>query len=112
MDLIQYLAGTVSFFFLLLVLYAVYRGRLREAYALIWLLVSIGILVLSLSKPLLHFLSDLVGIKTPAFALLSCLLMGMLFLLFQMTIVISRHNEKITRLIEELALLKEKLDRR
>lgn len=110
MDLIQYLAGAVSFFFLLLVLYAVYRGRLREAYALIWLLVSIGILVLSLSKTLLFLLAKLVGIQTPAFALLSSLLMGMLFLLFQITLVQSKHNEKITRLTEEIALLREKMD--
>lgn len=112
MDLIQYLAGITSFFFLLLVLYTVYHGRLREAYALIWILVSTGILVLSLSKKLLHFLADIVGIKTPAFALLSCLLMGMLFMLFQITLVLSKHNEKITRLTEELALLKEKENRK
>ena len=111
MSTIQYIAGTVSLFFLFIVLYSVYRGKLREAYALIWLTASVGILLLSLSEKLLFFLAELVGIKTPAFALLSCLLMGMLFLLFQMTLVVSKHNEKIIRLVEELALLKEKQDR-
>ncbi len=112
MNIIQYIAGTVSLFFLFIVLYSVYRGKLREAYALIWLTAAVGILLLSLSEKLLFFLAELVGIKTPAFALLSCLLMGMLFLLFQMTLVVSKHNEKITRLTEELALLKEKLERK
>ena len=112
MSVIQYIAGTVSLFFLSIVLYSVYRGRLREAYAMIWITAAGGILILSLSEKLLFLLAGLLGIKTPAFALLSCLLMGMLFLIFQITLVISRHNEKITRLTEELALLKEKLERK
>lgn len=105
----QILASGVSIFFLLIVLNAVYRGKLREAYALIWMAVSIFILALALSNKLLHLLAELLDIKTPAFALLSCLLFGVLCLLFQITLVISRHNEKITRLTEELALTKEEL---
>ena len=107
MSTIQIIASGISIFFLFIVLNAVYRGKLREAYALIWLAVSVFMLTLSVSDKLLHLLAEAVGIKTPAFALLSCLLTGMLFLLFQITLVISRHNEKITRLTEELALLKE-----
>lgn len=112
MTLIQYLAGTVSLFFLILVLAAVYKGQLREAYALIWLSVSIIILSLSLSQRLLHLLAEFLGIKTPAFALLSSLLMGMLFLLFQVTLVLSKHNARITRLTEELALLQKKTEQK
>ncbi len=112
MTLIQYLAGTASLFFLILVLGAVYKGQLREAYALIWLFVAILILALSLSQRLLFLLAEILGIQTPAFALLSCLLMGMLFLLFQITLVLSKHNEKITRLTEELALLQKKTEQK
>lgn len=112
MTTIQILASSASLFFLFIVLSAVYHQKLREAYALVWLTVACFILSLSVSERLLHLLAELVGIKTPAFALLSCLLFGMLFLIFQMTLVISRHNEKITRLAEELALLKEEMKKK
>lgn len=112
MTLVQYIATAVNLFFLGMVLVAVYKGKLREAYALIWLIAAVVILLLSLSPRLLGLLSEILGIKTPAFALLSCLLMGMLFLLFQVTVVQSKLHERITRLTEELALLREKQERK
>ena len=39
------------------------------------------------------------------------LLVGILLLLFQYSIVISMHHERILRLTQEIALLKEKLNR-
>lgn len=111
MSLIQYIALSGSLGFLCLVLYSVYRGKLREAYALIWILAAISMIVLSLSTFLLNLLAKILGIQTPAFALLLCLLGGMLLLLFQITLVISRHNEKINRLMQEITLLREKTDR-
>lgn len=112
MSLIQYIALIGSLIFLWLVLYCVYRGKLREAYALIWILAAIGMIVLSLPTFLLTFLASMLGIQTPAFALLLCLLCGMLLLLFQITLVISGHNEKINRLMQEITLLREKIDRK
>lgn len=112
MSLIQYIALIGSLGFLWIVLYSVYRGKLREAYALIWILVAVAMTVLSLSTFLLTLLARLLGIQTPAFALLLCLLAGMLLLLFQITLVISRHNEKINRLMQEITLLREKTDRK
>ena len=112
MSLIQYIALMGSLFFLGIVLYYVYKGKLREAYALIWILAALSMTVLSLSTFLLTLLAKILGIQTPAFALLLCLLAGMLLLLFQITLVISRHNEKINRMMQEITLLREKADRK
>ncbi|MCI5778634.1 MAG: DUF2304 domain-containing protein [Lentisphaeria bacterium] len=98
------LVGSVAF--LLMIIYTVYAGKLREAYAIIWLFSSLMMIVISVSETLLNFLSRMLGIQTPAFALLICMLMGILLLLFQITIVISEHNQKINRLLQEVALLR------
>lgn len=107
MSLVQYVAGSASILFLFVVLYSVYKKKIQEAYALIWIFTGLIMIVFSLSPYLLHCFSRLVGIKTPAFALLSFLLMGILFLLFQVTVVISRQNEKINQLMQEVAILNE-----
>ncbi len=112
MTLIQWISLTGSIFFMVMVLWAVYRGKLCEAYALIWLVTGVVITVISVSGRLLEYFSKLVGIQTPAFALLLTLIMGMLLLLFQLTMVISAHTEKIKRLTQELTLLREELQRR
>ena len=106
---IQWYSLTGSVLFLLLVLDAVRRQRLREAYALIWLMISVGMIVLSLWTDILKLISELIGIQYPPATLFLLLTVGILLLLFQYSIVISLHNEKIIRLAQEIALLKEQL---
>jgi len=103
---IQWLSLTGSLCFLLLVMFAIYRGYLREGYALLWIAVTCGMIVLALTPRVLDWIARQVGVYTPPFVLVLFMLGGMLLVLFQQSVVISRHNEKIKRLAEELALLK------
>lgn len=102
------LAGAAVF--LIVVLRSVYNGLLKEAYALLWIAVTLITGIFALFPKLLSSLAEFLGVVTPAFALILCMLGGILLLLFQMTVIISGHHEKLTRLLEELALLKEELD--
>ena len=111
LELVQIISLGGNLLFLLLILYTVYRGRLREAYAILWIVVAIAMIAVSLSPVLLTLCARLLGISTPAFALLSCLVMGLLMLCFQLTIVISMHSGKISRLTQEVTLLREELNR-
>lgn len=97
--------------FLLMVLDSVRRQRLREAYALIWIFLAVGMILISLWTDILKFISDILGILYPPATLFLLLLVGILLLLFQYSIVISMHHERILRLTQEIALLKEKLNR-
>lgn len=110
-ELVQIISLCGNLLFLLLILYTVYRGRLREAYAILWIVVAAVMILESVSPALLELCARLLGIKTPAFALLSCLTMGIMLLCFQMTVVISMHSGKISRLTQEVTLLREELDR-
>ena len=103
----QYVSLAGSLLLLGLVLSSVFRSKIKEAFALIWILTGLGILVLSIFPQLLNKIAALLGIQTPAFALILCMLGGILLLLFQLSRVISAHNEKISRLMQEVALLKE-----
>lgn len=106
MIVIQYIAIAGSMIFLLFVLWAIYRGWMREGYSLLWLAISCGMILLSVAPKLLNFIAEIVEIQTPAFVLLVFMIGGMLLLLFQISVIISRHNEKIKHLTEEFALLK------
>ena len=110
MSLIQIISLAGSLFFLFLVLYAVYRSWLKEAYALICIFVSVGMILLSCPIRILEFIAGLMGIQTPAFALLLCLLGGILLMLFQCTVVISLQQQKIGRLTQEVTLLRGEVD--
>ena len=108
---VQWYSLAGSLIFLLMVLDSVRRQRLREAYALIWIYLAVGMILISLWTDILKFISDILGILYPPATLFLLLLVGILLLLFQYSIVISMHHERILRLTQEIALLKEKLNR-
>ena len=111
MTTVQWYSLAGSLIFLLMVLDSVRRQRLREAYALIWIFLAVGMILISLWTDILKFISDILGILYPPATLFLLLLVGVLLLLFQYSIVISMHHERILRLTQEIALLKEKLNR-
>lgn len=108
MTIIQYIALSGSILFLFIVFWAIYRGWMREGYALLWLLITFGMIILSIAPRLMDYIASIVEIHTPPFVLLVFMIGGMLLLLFQLSLIISRHNEKIKHLTEELTLLKNK----
>ncbi len=108
---VQWYSLAGSLIFLLMVLDSVRRQRLREAYALIWIFLAVGMILISLWTDILKFISDILGILYPPATLFLLLLVGILLLLFQYSIVISMHHERILRLTQEIALLKERLNR-
>ena len=91
---------------MLTVFWAIYRGWLREGYALLWIFVTCGMIVLALVPRLMDIIARIVQIHTPPFVLVLFMLGGMVVLLFQQSLIISRHNEKLKHLTEELTLLK------
>ena len=105
----QILALSGTFIFLIVVLQYVYKSKIKEAYALLWIAAALITAVFAVFPEQLSSLAAVLGIATPAFALILCMLGVILLLLFQLTVIISGHHERITRLLEEIVLLKEEL---
>jgi len=91
---------------LALVVELVRRRRLREKYAVIWVLISVGTLVVALVPGLLPALSELVGVRTPS----NLLFFGSLIVLFAVSLQLSREvgllEEQTRTLAEETARLR------
>ncbi len=106
MTLIQIISIIGSIIFLAMILTAVYRNKLQDAYALLWIFTGLLIFAVSSSSAFLGWISDLLGIQTPALAIFLILICGILLILFQQSIVITKQQERIRKLAEEVALLK------
>ena len=81
------------------------RRRLAEPYAILWLVASVVLLVLSVWDSLLDSLADLVGIETPANALFVVGFGFILVLLLSFSTVISRLTRENKLLAQEVARL-------
>lgn len=111
MTTIQLFSILFSLSFSTIVFYYIYKAKLKEAYALIWVPTNLFFLVLSLWKKGLDWFSGLIGIHYPPAALFLVMFGGMLLILFQFSCVLSRRADDIKALSQRLALLEEKISR-
>jgi hypothetical protein len=85
------------------------RHRLREEYALVWLLASIAILVLSAFGGLVRLLASLVEVSYPPTLVLVVGLLFALLILLSQSVTISGQADRVRDLAQTVALLERRL---
>ena len=106
---IQIISIIGSFVFLLGVLELIRIKLLKEAYALLWLIFGAIFILFSFWKQGLDFLARIVGIYYPPALLFLMLIIAIVLILIQFSVVISKNNDSIKNLTQELALLRNKI---
>ena len=109
MDNIQIALIASSALFLYFIFELTRKKRIRESYSLVWFLAGLVLLVFSVFRGLLDKLAALFGVVyAPALIIPVILLMGLL-LGIHFSIVISRLTEDNKRLIQEVGLMKHRI---
>lgn len=102
------MVGSVVFLAVIVVLTR--RKKIREQYALIWLAMSFLIIVFSIFKKLLDLIARLVGIYyAPSLLIILVIFSGMV-LGIHFTVVLSKLTEDNKTLIQEIGLLKNRVE--
>jgi len=110
MDRVEIVAVAGAVVLLAVILEAIVKRRLREQYALMWLLTGVVLLVLALWRDLLHQLSALMGIYYPPSALFLIFIGLVVLILLNFSVVVSDLSAKVMRLTQKLALLEWEID--
>jgi len=100
-------ASILTFIFVFVLLR---RGVLREKYAVLWLLVSGVAFLFAVIPGALRWVSDLLGIETPSNLLFFITVVLLVLVSVQLSYELSRHEMRIRRLAEEVALLQRQID--
>jgi hypothetical protein len=110
--LVVSLAGVLASIALLAVVFHLIRSRrLRERYALLWLLTGVVLLVLSAWRGGLNTIAGWVGVTGyPPAVLFAVALLFVLVVLLHYSTVVSRLADQNTVLAQRLALLEEQLE--
>ena len=105
------IAAAIASLLLLLVVFELIRSRrLRERYALLWLLTGVVLLVLSLWRGGLNTIAGWFGISGyPPAILFAVGILFILLVLLHYSTVISRLSDQSTILAQRLALLEERV---
>jgi hypothetical protein len=107
-------AASIACVILLLIVFELIRSRrLRERYALLWLLTGVVLLVLSAWRAGLNTIAQWVGVQTyPPAILFAVASLFILVVLLHYSTVISKLSDQNSLLAQRIALLEEKLEGR
>jgi hypothetical protein len=100
------IAAIVTFVFVFSLLR---RGVLREKYAVLWLFLSGAALFFAVFPGVLDWISATLGVETPANLLFFLTVVLLILVAVQLSYELSRHEARIRRLAEEVALLDREL---
>ena len=104
------LAGLTAAVTFVFVFYLLRRGALREKYAVLWLFFSGAALFFAVFPSALAWLTRSLGITTPANLLFFTTVVLLVLISIQLSFELSRHEMRIRRLAEEVALLQQQID--
>lgn len=107
------LLGAVAAALVFVFVFALVRkGLLKEKYAVLWLIFAFVTFVLAIVPGALKWISDAVGVEIPSNLIFFATITLLVLVSIQMNYELSRHEARIRRLAEEVALLRNKLDER
>jgi hypothetical protein len=111
MDIVKIIAITGSGLIFLMVIELIRRNHLKERYSLIWLATAMVLIIFSLWRPLLHFISLKLGIFYPPSFLFLLAIGFLIVLLLHFSTVISSQSDQNKRLAQEIGILKSRLSK-
>ena len=108
---IQIITIIVTVCFLGYISRQIIKGRLREEYSIVWLICSFILMIFSIWREGLDIITKLFGIVDPPNLIFTGCIFAILIYLLHLSIVNSKQQKNIANLTQDLAILKEKLER-
>ncbi|WP_431800033.1 DUF2304 domain-containing protein [Microbacterium kunmingense] len=95
---------------LILVMWMLLTRRLREKYAVLWLIIGLAVLILGVFPQLLLWLTAVLGVQLPANLLFSLAIVLLLAVSLHLSWELSQAEDEVRRTAEEIAILHADLD--
>lgn len=105
---IQIITIIINILFLFYIAKLIIKGKLREEYAIVWIICTAVLLIFSFWAEGLEVMSHLFGVYQPANLVFTGFIFIILVYLLHLSVVNSKLQRNMTKLTQELALMKEK----
>lgn len=101
----------VSFLLYAVCLIIFKKGRMPLKYLLVWWIPATIVLIVAIFPPILEKVIITLGFQTISNMIIGLLFVVLIFICISLTIIISGQQTKITLLIQEVSLLKNRVDK-
>lgn len=108
MERIQIISIGASLLFLIYIGWLIIKGKLREEYAIVWIISTAVLILFSFWREGLDLVSELLGIQSPPNMVFTGAIFALLIYLLHLSVTVSKLQEQNKILAQEIALLKNK----
>ncbi len=112
MGKIQIIAIAVSLLFLLYIVRLIIKGKLREEYSIVWIVCTAVLILFSFWRSGLDVVSNLVGILAPPNLVFTAAIFAIFIYLLHLSVVVSKLHAQNKQMAQDIALLKEKMEKK
>src|SRR5437588_10901225 len=87
------------------------RYRLKERYALLFLVAGFPFLALAVFPHGIYWIGQLMGIQEPSTVMILCVSIFLILMVFELLTIVSVQDQKITTLAQMVGILNERVER-
>jgi len=102
----------MSIFIILFIVIEVRRSHLSIKESFYWIIGSIAVLILSIFPKIIDKVAKFFGVDYPPSIFFVFVILFLLYLLFRLNRIQALHSEEIRDLVQQVAILKEKVNRK
>lgn len=100
----------ISLCVFLYILHDVRKNKMNIKYAMVWILWSLSIIIISIFPQIVSWLSVILGIQFPSNTVFLIFIFLLYCLSYYIYLMLSKHNEDIMNLNYQIAALKKRID--
>lgn len=100
----------ITLVYIFLVIKSIRKKNLQMAFSIFWLITGIVLIIALLIPNLVENIARLLGFEVPANMVFCLTIFVAFYLIFNLTISLSKENKKNTELIQEVSILKKRVE--
>jgi hypothetical protein len=108
---IQIITIVINILFIAYISRLIIKGKLREEYAIVWCICTFVLVLFSFWRSGLALMSKLFGVFDPPNLVFTAFIFIILIYLLHLSVVSSKSHHSINTLTQEIALLKQKMEK-
>lgn len=110
MKILNIVLIVITLIYILLILKAIRKKKLQIAFSVFWLITGVLLIVALLIPNLVENISKMLGFEVPANMVFCLTIFVSFYLIFNLTVAISKENKKNTMLVQEVSILKKRVE--
>lgn len=100
----------ITMIYLALIIRSIRKKKMNVTFSIFWIITGVVLILFALVPNMVEGISKILGFEVPSNMLFCITIFMEFYLIFNLTTIISKENKKNTLLVQELSLLKKKVE--